>query len=73
MSLLPPHAIDEFQALWKNHYGTELSREEATQRAHQVFTMVRMIVQTPPSCAQAFTDSDETERVAEQEQEEGRT
>ena len=47
MSLLPPQAIDEFQALWKKHYGVEVSREEATMRAHQVFTLVRMLVQGP--------------------------
>ncbi len=45
MSLLPPHAIDEFQRLWKKHYGADLSREEATARAHQVFALVRLIVQ----------------------------
>ena len=47
MSQLPPKAIDEFQALWKEHYGTELSREDATMRAHQVFTLVRMLVERP--------------------------
>lgn len=49
MSLLPPHAIDEFQALWKEHYGQELPREDAAQRAHQLFTLVRLLVQNPPS------------------------
>ena len=48
MSLLPPHAVDEFQALWKEHYGTELPREDAAQRAHQIYTLVRLLVQPPP-------------------------
>lgn len=51
MSLLPPHAIDEFQALWNEHYGTELPREDAAQRAHQIFTLVRLLAQKPPSQA----------------------
>lgn len=45
MSLLPLQAIDEFQVLWKQRYGVELSRDEATLRAHQVFTLVRMLTQ----------------------------
>jgi hypothetical protein len=31
MSLLPPHAIEEFQLLRVKHYGVELSREEASR------------------------------------------
>jgi hypothetical protein len=48
MSLLSPHAIDEFQELWKKHYGIELSREEATARAHQLFTLVRLLNDPAP-------------------------
>ncbi len=44
MSHLPPHAIDEFRALWKKHYGIELSREEAVLRAHQLFMLVHQLV-----------------------------
>jgi hypothetical protein len=47
MSFLPPHAIEEFQILWMKHYGVELSREEASARAHQVVTLVRLIAQSP--------------------------
>lgn len=45
MTLLPPQAIDEFQALWKKRYGVELPREQAIVRAHQVYTLVRMVVE----------------------------
>ena len=52
MSLLPPQAIQEFQALWKERYGEELPDEEAAARAHQVFTLVKMLVEPPaPPCA----------------------
>ena len=54
MSLLPPHVIDEFQALWKEHYGAELPREDAAQRAHQLFTLVRLLAQAPPPQASPF-------------------
>jgi hypothetical protein len=49
MSLLPPQAIQEFQALWKQRYGVDLSAAEATERAHQVFALVRLLVQPPPA------------------------
>ena len=48
MTLLPPQAIDDFQALWKKHYGIDLSREEAVARAHQVFSLVGLLTETPP-------------------------
>lgn len=67
MSLLPPHAIDEFQALWRQHYGTELSREDASQRAHQLFTLVRLVVQTPPARVQVSTGSDGSDGEADRE------
>ena len=43
MTMLPEKAIDEFQALWREHYGEELPREEAVGRAHQVFTLIAML------------------------------
>jgi len=49
MSLLPPHAIQEFQALWKERYGVELSNEEAAARAHQLFTLIKMLAEPPAS------------------------
>ncbi len=47
MTLLPPKAIDEFQSLWKKHYGVALSREAATARAHQVFGLIRLLAEPP--------------------------
>lgn len=47
-SQLPTQAIDEFQTLWKKHYGTELSREEATTRAHQLLALLQIITETIP-------------------------
>jgi hypothetical protein len=40
---LPGKAIDEFQTLWEQHYGTELSRKEATLRAHQLLALLQLI------------------------------
>lgn len=45
--MLPPKAIDEFQSLWKKHYGVALSREAATARAHQVFGLIRLLAESP--------------------------
>jgi hypothetical protein len=42
---LPPQAIDEFQALWKKHYGTDLNRAEATTRAHQFLVLLQIITE----------------------------
>jgi hypothetical protein len=47
MNQLPLQAIDEFQALWKKHYGTELSREEAVLRAHQTLSLLRLLTDQP--------------------------
>lgn len=48
MALLPPKAIDEFQALWKKHYGAELPRDQAVIRAEQIMTFVKLLVEGPP-------------------------
>ncbi len=47
MSHLPPHAIDEFQSLWKKYYGAELPREEAVIKAGQLLNFVRLLAQDP--------------------------
>lgn len=44
MPQLHERAIDEFQNLWREHYGEDLPREEAVGRAHQVFTHIAMLV-----------------------------
>jgi hypothetical protein len=49
MSLLPPQAIDEFQQLWQEQYGVEISREEATARAHQLFALFQLLARPLPS------------------------
>ena len=48
MSQLSPQAIDEFQELWKKHFDEALSQEEAAARAHQTFTVLRLILEPPP-------------------------
>jgi hypothetical protein len=48
MSQLPPKAIDEFQVLWKKHFGQELPREEAILRAHQTLIMLRLLSEPLP-------------------------
>lgn len=45
MPSLPHHAIDEFQVLWKKHYGAELPADQAAARAHQVFTVLRLLIE----------------------------
>lgn len=55
MSSLPPHAITEFQALWLQEYSHQLSTEEATLRAQQVFNLVKMLTE-PVASAPADLD-----------------
>ncbi|MBV9468317.1 MAG: hypothetical protein JOZ57_03670 [Abitibacteriaceae bacterium] len=69
MAYLPPHAIDEFQVLWKQHYGVVLSRDEAVDRAHQVFALVRMLVEASPSANPAGLDPTGIVRHAHSDQE----
>jgi hypothetical protein len=45
MSLLPQQAIDEFQRLWKKHYGADLPRENAVLRAHQIYALFQMLTE----------------------------
>lgn len=49
--MLPPQAITEFRALWKKHYAEDLPQEQATQRAQQVFTLIRLLTQPTPRAA----------------------
>lgn len=46
MPQLPEKAIDEFQTLWKEHYGEDLLRDEAVGRARQVFSLVQLLTKT---------------------------
>lgn len=47
MTMLPPEAIDEFQALWKKRYGCELPRDQAIISAHRLFTLVKSLLDGP--------------------------
>lgn len=61
MAYLPASAIDEFQAIWQQRYGVELSREAAVARAHQVFALVRLLVEATDSPADTCSSSPDTQ------------
>ncbi len=42
---LPPQAIDEFQALWKKHYGENLPREAAAVCAHRLLALLQILTE----------------------------
>lgn len=45
-SMLPPHAIEEFQKLYFEKYGVRLSFEEATQKATDLLRFYKIIFTT---------------------------
>lgn len=49
MTKLTNEAIEEFMILWKDHYNEELPREEAVHRAHQLFSLIRMLCKPSPA------------------------
>lgn len=44
---LPSKAIDEFQEIWKEVYGEDIARSEASFKAHQLLALLTLLTQMP--------------------------
>jgi hypothetical protein len=45
---IAPEALDEFIAIYKEEFGEEIDRREATEMAHRVLTLYRLLMKKLP-------------------------
>ncbi len=43
--MLPPQAIEEFKQIYKEEFGVELSQAEATEKAINLFNLMKLLLE----------------------------